>query len=162
MIDAAAAHSFATLKAKQRRLRDGFGQELSLRVHRAVSWLQAAERAAAADDADTAFVCHWIAFNAAYAQGPELHKRFVEHEFLAWYFETIISLDADGAVYSAIWERFSGVIRNCVANMARKGSRIGRGGSSGIAGPSTPPLDGRTRRGCSRRCSSVFTCCATS
>ena len=38
----------------------------TLRMHRALSWLQRAE--AAGTDDDVAFVCLWIAFNAAYAQ----------------------------------------------------------------------------------------------
>ena len=37
----------------------------TLRMHRALSWLQRAE--AAGEDDDVAFVCLWIAFNAAYA-----------------------------------------------------------------------------------------------
>ena len=110
------ALSFDALKAKQRRLRDDFGQELSLRVHRAISWLQGAERAAAADDSDTAFICYWIAFNAAYVQGPDLHKQFPEHQFVSWYFDTIVALDDDRVVYDAIWTRFSGVIRTFLNN----------------------------------------------
>ena len=38
----------------------------TLRMHRALSWLQRAETAG--DDDDVAFICLWIAFNAAYAQ----------------------------------------------------------------------------------------------
>ena len=40
--------SFDALKAKQRRLRDGFDERLGLRVHRAISWLRGAEQAMAA------------------------------------------------------------------------------------------------------------------
>ena len=35
----------AVLKAKQHRLRDGFARDFSLRIHRAISWLQGAEAA---------------------------------------------------------------------------------------------------------------------
>ena len=42
------------LKDKQRKLRDGFGESLGLRVHRAISWLQRAARED--DDRDAAFV----------------------------------------------------------------------------------------------------------
>ena len=108
--------SFDALKAKQRHLREGFGQALSLRVHRAISWLQGAERAAAAEDSDAAFICYWIAFNAAYVQGPDLHKQFPEHQFVARYFRIIVALDDDGLVYDAIWSRFSGAIRMFLDN----------------------------------------------
>ena len=54
------------LKDRQRALRDGFGDSLGLRVHRAISWLQRAARED--DDRDAAFVFLWIAFNSAYSQ----------------------------------------------------------------------------------------------
>jgi hypothetical protein len=53
------------LKAKQRRLRDGFPGGLQLRVHRALSWLDRAEREAGDDD--VRFILLWVGFNAAYA-----------------------------------------------------------------------------------------------
>ena len=108
--------SFDALKAKQRRLRDGFDGRLGLRVHRAISWLKGAEQAMAAEDTDTAFICYWIAFNAAYVQGADLHKHFSEQEFVAWYFETIVALDEDRVVYNAIWSRFSGAVRTFLDN----------------------------------------------
>ena len=41
---------------------------LSLRVRRALSWLERAEQAHRDADHDTAFILYWIAFNAAYGQ----------------------------------------------------------------------------------------------
>ena len=55
-----------TLKEKQRSLREGFGESLGLRVHRAISWLQRAAKEQ--EDPDAAFVFLWIAFNSAYSQ----------------------------------------------------------------------------------------------
>ena len=43
----------ADLKARQRALRDGFPEDLGLRVHRALSWLGRAETEA--DDPDARF-----------------------------------------------------------------------------------------------------------
>ena len=51
------------LKVKQRALRDGFSTPLTLRVHRALSWLRRAE--AEQDDQDVRFILLWIGFNAA-------------------------------------------------------------------------------------------------
>ena len=45
----------------------GGGPGLSLRLHRALSWLNRAEQLA--DDPDSQFIFLWIAFNAAYALG---------------------------------------------------------------------------------------------
>ncbi|WOA30142.1 HEPN domain-containing protein [Alloalcanivorax xenomutans] len=52
------------LKTRQRQERHGYPDNLSLRVHRALSWLDRAEQEA---DPDSRFIFLWIAFNAAYA-----------------------------------------------------------------------------------------------
>jgi hypothetical protein len=57
------------LKDKQRSLREGFLTPLSLRVHRALSWLRRAE--AEDHDEDVRFILLWIGFNAAYAGDVE-------------------------------------------------------------------------------------------
>ena len=46
-----ASPAFAELKSKQRALRDGFHENLTLRVHRALSWLARAESCGDDDDA---------------------------------------------------------------------------------------------------------------
>ena len=107
--------SAAQLKDKQRSLRDDFESGFGLRVHRAISWLQGAERAAAADS-DLAFICYWIAFNAAYVQHAYLHREYAEPKFFRWYFKQIVALDANKVIYDAIWQRFSGPIRTLVGN----------------------------------------------
>ena len=58
--------SFEALKAKQRAIRDRFPDDLGLRVHRSLSWLNRAEMAG--EDHDAAFIFYWISFNAAYAK----------------------------------------------------------------------------------------------
>lgn len=60
------ARSLATLTARHQAQISQQRTPFTLRMHRALSWLQRAE--AAGDDDDVAFVCLWIAFNAAYAQ----------------------------------------------------------------------------------------------
>ena len=103
---------FAVLKERQRDLRDGFAQDLSLRVHRAISWIGAAEQASSHDDADVAFVCYWIAFNAAYAQRErDLHDNFPDTDFRQWCFDMIVRVDRERAIYDAIWKRFAGMLR---------------------------------------------------
>ena len=58
---------WARLKDKQKEVQkaENFPQDLGLKIHRALSWLQRAE---VAEDDDTSFISLWIAFNAAYAQ----------------------------------------------------------------------------------------------
>src|SRR3546814_5534148 len=57
------------LKAKQRELRGNFPEPLTLRVHRALSWLRRAE--AEQTDEAVRFILLWIGFNAAYAGDVE-------------------------------------------------------------------------------------------
>ena len=108
--------AFDALKAKQRRLRDGFPEHLGLRVHRAISWLRPAERAARAEDLDTAFVSYWIAFNAAYVQRADIQRAFRERTLFDWYFELIVSLDSRRVIYDAIWDRFPSSVRLVIDN----------------------------------------------
>ena len=69
----------------------------TLRMHRALSWLQraAAEKA----DEDIAFVCLWIAFNAAYAQDNGGHTdNASERQTFRSFVAEACRLDADKAL----------------------------------------------------------------
>ena len=79
------------LKEKQRSLRDGFGDSLGLRVHRAISWLQRATRED--DDRDAAFVFLWIAFNSAYSQDIGIAYHVSEKGRFKSFLSTLLSFD---------------------------------------------------------------------
>ncbi len=105
----------AAWKEKQRALRADFPETMGLRVHRSISWIGRAEQAN--DDHDAAFLFLWIAFNAAYAdegslQGIATGERGTFEDFFA----KLVALDADQQIYNAIWQRFSGPIRNLMQN----------------------------------------------
>ena len=103
-----------SLQATRERVRDGLPERLELRVRRALSWLERAEREK--DDDDAAFIFYWIAFNAAYARDmPHVPESTERHRF-AGYFTTILSLDRDNTVYDAIWKRFPNSIRVLLDN----------------------------------------------
>lgn len=102
-----------TLKEKQRALREGFAEDLGLRVHRAISWIRRAENEAADDD--VRFVLLWIAFNAAYASeiGPSGGG---ERGVFTDYFDHLVNLDGGRRIYDAVWTRFPHEIRNLLDN----------------------------------------------
>jgi len=108
------ALSHESLKAKQREIRDAFPDNLGLRIHRALSWLKRAEKEV--DDCDGAFIFYWIAFNAAYAKDKMEETATGERSAFDEYFEKMIALDTDHAIYNAIWERFSDSIRLLLNN----------------------------------------------
>jgi hypothetical protein len=108
-----------TLKQKQRELRDGFPLPLTLRVHRALSWLRRAENEK--DDLDVRFILLWIGFNAAYAGDLDRAlesdgKVGNERERFDQFFAALVDMDAANRIYSVIWERFSQEIRLLMDN----------------------------------------------
>ena len=87
----------------------------TLRMHRALSWLQRAE--AAGEDDDVAFVCLWIAFNAAYAQDlgqgtGSTSERQAFRNFMA----DVCALDQGKALSALVWQVFPGPIRLLLDN----------------------------------------------
>ena len=106
------------LKEKQRELRDGFPLPLTLRVHRALSWLRRAD--AKQEDLDVRFILLWIGFNAAYAGdldraldvAGEANERARFDEFFA----ALVRMDRDDRIYGVIWNRFSQEIRLLLDN----------------------------------------------
>lgn len=104
----------AILKARQREIRDSFPEGLGLRVHRALSWLDRAEREA--DDDDARFIFLWIAFNAAYAN--EIHDRhlFSEKALLGHFLARLVDSDTERLLYRIVWDQFPGAIRLLIDN----------------------------------------------
>ena len=105
----------AALKSKQRALRSGFPQTMSLRVHRAISWIGRAETEGEDDDARFLFL--WIAFNATYAGKTEFQYTAPSaRDAFQDFFEKIVAIDSDERIYGAIWQDFSGPIRLLMQN----------------------------------------------
>lgn len=94
----------------------GHRTPFTLRMHRALSWLQRAE--AAGDDDDVAFVCLWIAFNAAYAQdlGDGAHGVTSERQAFRNFMADVCTLDEGKALAALVWQVFPGPIRLLLDN----------------------------------------------
>jgi hypothetical protein len=110
---AAAPLQHQSLKEKQRSLRDGFSTELTLRVHRGLSWYGRAS--AEHDDADVRFILLWIAFNATYASDLDLDVGNDREKFRL-FFRTLVELDRSDRIYRLVWNRFSNEIRLLLDN----------------------------------------------
>ncbi len=104
---------FESLKQKQRAIRESFPEQLGLRTHRALSWLQRAELET--EDADVRFILLWISFNAAFAADLKDDGFGTRDEFRA-FFEGLIERDRDKRIYNAVWNRFSQEIRLLLDN----------------------------------------------
>lgn len=104
---------YDTLKTRHRQERDQQHPNLSLRIHRALSWLQRAEQA---DDEDGRFIFLWIAFNAAYATEIDEAARLSEQESFRTFLEKICGLDTGKRIDALVWQTFSGPIRLLLDN----------------------------------------------
>lgn len=105
----------ATLKAKQRAIREGFPETMGLRAHRAISWIGRAE--ACDGDEDARFIFLWIAFNAAYADEQDFQSANAsERTAFVDYFRRLVEHDQSQRIYRALWQRFSGPVRMLMDN----------------------------------------------
>ncbi|MDO5291084.1 MAG: HEPN domain-containing protein [Pseudomonadota bacterium] len=84
----------------------------TLRMHRALSWLRRAE--AAGGDDDVAFICLWIAFNAAYAQDDA--QGYSEKAAFKDFMQRVCDLDQSRVLYGLVWRDFPGAIRSLLNN----------------------------------------------
>ncbi len=106
------ALNYDTLKARQRNERDTYPEAISLRIHRALSWLDRAEQC---EDEDGRFIFLWIAFNAAYAN--ELGSvSITEGAQFNHFLSRLVELDNDNKIYQIIWKQYAGAIRVLLDN----------------------------------------------
>lgn len=101
-----------TLKEKHRMLRDAEPESLRLRIHRAISWLDRAEKS---EDTDSQFIFLWIAFNSAYSQETGEFTMSDGRKFNA-FLEKIVQLDQQNFLHKVLWEEFTQGIRVLLDN----------------------------------------------
>jgi hypothetical protein len=109
--------NFEQLKARHRSEREGYHANLSLRVHRALSWLNRAEQLGQQSDIDGQFIFLWIAFNAAYATDIDEKYREPEQQTFRGFLEKLTELDAGNKRFEAlVWQEFPKSIRVLLDN----------------------------------------------
>ena len=113
------APSFGTLAQRHQTLIAEQRNAFTLRMHRSLSWLQRAKSAGeAGGDDDVAFICLWIAFNAAYAQDTAggMDSNTSERQSFRDFVAQVCRLDADKALSALVWQVFPGPIRILLDN----------------------------------------------
>jgi len=101
-----------SLKVELRESREAMTSDHAVRLHRALSWLLAAEKYSASDD-DISFVNLWISFNACYAIG---NKDDRERDRFTDFTKKIVLLDKEEAIYQCIWNNYSSFVRLLINN----------------------------------------------
>lgn len=105
---------FAALKERQRAERASHHENLVLRSHRALSWLQRAELS---DDLDGRFIFLWIAFNAAYATEIDDRYRLSEQETFKQFLQKLCELDQQTRrIEGLVWNEYPKTIRALLDN----------------------------------------------
>lgn len=112
--------AFKSLKDKHRKLRDGFPDNVSLRIHRSLSWIERAAPRAGDDDAAVLF--YWIAFNAAYAVDAgkrnwrEEEQRKKERKKYKEFFGNIRKIDSGNRVHEALSNELAHPVKGLLDN----------------------------------------------
>ena len=104
---------YQSLKSRHRQERDQQHINLRLRIHRALNWLNPAERC---DDLDARFIFLWIAFNAAYATDIDQQQRLSEQQSFKSFLIKLCSLDNALSIEKLLWSEFSSSIRILLNN----------------------------------------------
>ena len=104
---------YQQLKQRHRAERENYHTNLSLRVHRSLSWLQRAEQA---EDPDGRFIFLWIAFNAAYATEIDDEYRTSEKLSFGSFLEKLSGLDSNRQLEQLTWTEFPKSIRVLLNN----------------------------------------------
>jgi len=159
-----------SLKARQRLERHNYPANLTLRVHRALSWLDRAERS---EDNDARFIFLCIAFNAAYATEIDERSRLSEQETFKAFLDKLIQLDSHKHIEQMVWSEFSQSIRVLLDNPfvlqafwdfhnQRSVKATGRNASPRASATPRRHWQRTTPRRCWGWCSTASTPCATS
>jgi hypothetical protein len=106
--------NYQSLKIRHRNERDNYHINLSLRVHRALSWLARAEKSS--DDQDAQYIFLWISFNAAYANEFDVSRSLTEQKKFNDFLSHLCELDKEGLIYELVWTEFTGSIRVLLDN----------------------------------------------
>ena len=85
-----------------------------LRIHRAIRWLERAEKEGS--DPDAAFIFHWIAFNAAYARDMPRDERVSEASEFLTFIERVVFVDKNRIIANYVILKTSPTITALVNN----------------------------------------------
>ena len=88
-------------------------ETLTIRLHRAISWLKSAEKKE--DNLDLKFISLWIALNACYAVDLNGITSKPEKAKLRDFTSSLVKFDRT-RLYNLFWEKFSGPVRLLIEN----------------------------------------------
>ena len=105
---------YEILKKLHRDARESFSEDFNIRIHRALSWLDKAEKEH--EDADSSFIFYWISFNASYTEMRTEVNLSSERIVIKSFLKKLIELDKEEIIYQALWTQFTKSIRLLLNN----------------------------------------------
>jgi len=103
-----------TLKRKLKSLQLQLPESHAIRLHRAISWLKAAEEQEKSQD--LRFICLWVSVNSLYAMDEARFEKMQERERFGDFVDRLLTCDEESRVYNILWNKFSGPVRLLIEN----------------------------------------------
>lgn len=100
------------IELKKKFKTKNFDQSFSIRIHRSISWISAAQKT---ESVDTEFLYLWIAFSCCFSSDKDLRSK-TEREKLRDFIHYLTSHGHE-RFYNLFWEKFSGPIRLLIDNV---------------------------------------------
>lgn len=88
-------------------------ETLTIRLHRAISWLKSAEKQE--DNLDLKFISLWVSFNACYAVDINGMNSRPEKAKLRDFTSSLVQFDQN-RLYNLFWEKYSGPVKVLIEN----------------------------------------------
>ena len=88
-------------------------ENLTIRIHRAISWLKSAEKQE--ENLDLKFISLWVSFNACYAVDLNGISSKPEKAKLRDFTSSLVEFDRS-RLYNLLWERYSGPVKVLIEN----------------------------------------------
>lgn len=109
---------FALMDEAQARFDEIKGRNdlVTLRIRRALSWGHRGLQAARQNDPDVAFALLWTAFNSMYGAEAADYQESTERQDFQDFLAKVVDLDAEHAVYDAMWKRWSLANKDLINN----------------------------------------------
>jgi len=89
-------------------------ENLTVRLHRAISWLKCAEENTT--NHDLQFLSLWISYNACYAIDEKSENDLTERKQFNEFISKLVSHDHEKRFYNLLWQKFSGPVRMIIEN----------------------------------------------
>ena len=88
-------------------------ENLTIRIHRAISWLKSAEKQE--ENLDLKFISLWVSFNACYAVDLNGISSKPEKAKLRDFTSSLVEFDRS-RLYNLLWEKYSGPVKVLIEN----------------------------------------------